>query len=68
MRTTITIDDELLKDAQEFSGIKEKSAVINEALRWFVAREAGKRLAKLGGSAPDIEAPPRRRLGSNDPA
>jgi hypothetical protein len=42
--------------------------VINEALRWFVAREAGKRLAKLGGSAPDIEAPPRRRLGGNDPA
>jgi Arc/MetJ family transcription regulator len=68
MRTTVTIDDELLKDALEFSGIKEKSAVINEALRWFVAREAGKRLAKLGGSAPDIEAPPRRRLGGNDPA
>jgi Arc/MetJ family transcription regulator len=68
MRTTVTIDHELLKDALEFSGIKEKSAVINEALRWFVAREAGKRLAKLGGSAPDIEAPPRRRLGGNDPA
>lgn len=68
MRTTVTIDDELLKDALEFSGFKEKSAVINEALRWFVAREAGKRLAKLGGSAPDIEAPPRRRLGGNDPA
>jgi Arc/MetJ family transcription regulator len=68
MRTTVTIDDELLKDALEFSGIKEKSVVINEALRWFVAREAGKRLAKLGGSAPDIEAPPRRRLGGNDPA
>lgn len=68
MRTTVTIDDELLRDALEFSGIKEKSAVINEALRWFVAREAGKRLAKLGGSAPDIEAPPRRRLGGNDPA
>lgn len=68
MRTTVTVDDELLKDALEFSGIKEKSAVINEALRWFVAREAGKRLAKLGGSAPDIEAPPRHRLGGNDPA
>jgi Arc/MetJ family transcription regulator len=63
MRTTITIDDELLKDAQEFSGIKEKSAVINEALRWFVAREAGKRLALLGGSAPDFDTPRPRRLG-----
>jgi Arc/MetJ family transcription regulator len=63
VRTTITIDDELLKDAQEFSGIKEKSAVINEALRWFVAREAGKRLAKLGGSAPDFDVPATRRIG-----
>lgn len=68
MRTTITIDESLLKDAQEFSGIREKSAVINEALRWFVAREAGRRLAKLGGSAPDFEAPPRRRFGGDDPA
>jgi len=63
MRTTITIDDELLKDAQEFSGIREKSAVINEALRVFVAREAGRRLAKLGGTMPDIEDIPRRRPG-----
>ena len=61
MRTTVTIDDELLKDAQDFSGIKEKSALINEALRWFVAREAGKRLAKLGGTMPNLEYPPRRR-------
>jgi Arc/MetJ family transcription regulator len=64
MRTTITIDDELLKDAQEFSGIKEKSAVINEALRWFVAREAGKRLAKLGGTVPDFDVTPSRKLGA----
>lgn len=63
MRTTVTIDDELLKDALEFSGIREKSALINEALRIFVAREAGKRLAKMGGSAPDIEDIPRRRPG-----
>ena len=61
MRTTVTIDDALLADAQEFSGIKEKSAVINEALRWYVAREAGKRIARLGGTMPDLEYPPRRR-------
>jgi Arc/MetJ family transcription regulator len=61
MRTTVTIDDDLMKDAQEFSGIKEKSALINEALRWFVAREAGKRLARLGGTMPDLEYTPRRR-------
>lgn len=61
MRTTITIDDALLKDAQDFSGIAGKSAVINEALRIFVAREAGKRIAKMGGTMPDIEDIPRRR-------
>jgi Arc/MetJ family transcription regulator len=62
MRTTVTIDGELLKDAQDFSGISGTSAVINEALRIFVAREAGKRLARMGGTAPDFEAPPRRRF------
>jgi Arc/MetJ family transcription regulator len=63
MRTTINVDENLLADAQEFSGIKEKSAVINEALRWYVAREAGKRLAKMGGTMPDLEDTPRRRFG-----
>ena len=64
MRTTVNIDDELLADAMEFSGIKEKSAVLNEALRFYVAREAGKRLAKMGGTMPDLEDIPRRRFGS----
>jgi Arc/MetJ family transcription regulator len=63
MRTTVNIDESLLADAQEFTGIKEKSAVINEALRWYVAREAGKRLAKMGGTMPDLEDIPRRRFG-----
>ena len=61
MRTTVHIDDELLADAQEFAGIKGRSAVINEALRWFVAREAGRRLARLGGSEPALNYIPRRR-------
>lgn len=61
MRTTIDIDEELLADAQEFSGIKGRSAVIHEALRWFVAREAGRRIARLGGSEPGLQYIPRRR-------
>ena len=64
MRTTVNIDDELLADAIEFSGLKEKSAVLNEAQRFYVAREAGKRLAKMGGTMPDLEDVPRRRFGS----
>ena len=61
MRTTVTIDDELLADAKEYTGIAETSAVIREALTFLVAREAGKRLAAMGGSQPDLEDVPRRR-------
>ena len=61
MRTTIAIDDELFAKAQEFAGVKEKSAVVREALKAFVEREAARRLARMGGIAPDAKAPPRRR-------
>lgn len=62
MRTTITIDDELLANAREMSGINETSALVRTALTAFVHREAARALARLGGSAPDIVAPPRRRF------
>lgn len=61
MRTTIAIDDELFAKAQEFAGVSEKSAVVREALKAFVEREAARRLARMGGSEPNAEAPPRRR-------
>jgi Arc/MetJ family transcription regulator len=61
MRTTINIDDELLAKAMEYSGIKERATVIRMALESLVAREAGRRLALLGGSDPDAWAAPRRR-------
>ncbi len=62
MRTTITIDDELMEKAAKYTGIKERSALISEALRQLVVREAGRRLAALGGTEPDFGAPPRRRF------
>ena len=61
MRTTVTIDDDLLERAQEYTGIKERSVLLNEALRLLVAREAGLRLAKAGGTMPDLDYVPRRR-------
>jgi Arc/MetJ family transcription regulator len=61
MRTTIAIDDELFAKAQEYAGLKEKSAVVREALKALVEREAARRLARMGGTSPDAEAPPRRR-------
>ncbi|MBO9526105.1 antitoxin [Sphingobium yanoikuyae] len=61
MRTTLALDDELVSKAEEYTGIKEKSALVREALTALVQREAARRLALLGGSAPDMEPAPRRR-------
>jgi Arc/MetJ family transcription regulator len=61
MRTTVILDDELLEKARRLSGLKEKSATIHAGLEALVARLSAHRLAALGGSAPDLRAPPRRR-------
>jgi Arc/MetJ family transcription regulator len=61
MRTTLALDDELLADAEFYTGIREKSALVREALKALVEREAARRLARLGGSEPDLEPIPRRR-------
>lgn len=61
MRTTITIDDALLESAREMTGIQERSTLIHDGLRALIQREAARRLAALGGSAPDLVVPPRRR-------
>ncbi len=61
MRTTVTIDDELLSHAKELTGIAETSRLVRDALKLLVAREAGRRLAAMGGSQPDLAYVPRRR-------
>ena len=61
MRTTVSIDDELIARAREYTGLTENAALIREALTTLVALEAGRRLARLGGTDPDAKAPPRRR-------
>jgi Arc/MetJ family transcription regulator len=62
MRTTLALDDELVAQAQAYTGIKEKSALVREALKTLIRREAALRLARLGGTEPDLAAPPRRRF------
>jgi Arc/MetJ family transcription regulator len=62
MRTTLNIDDDLLRQATELSGIAEKTALVREGLRALIERETARRLEKLGGSSPGAKAPPRRRL------
>ena len=61
MRTTIALDDELFAEAQAITGHHEKSAVVREALKALVEREAARRLARLGGTEPNLVLPPRRR-------
>lgn len=60
MRTTVALDDDLVAKAQEFSGVREKSALLREALKALIQRESARRLARLGGSEPRF-APGRRR-------
>ena len=61
MRTTLALDDELLAKAQAFTGLREKSALIREALKALIERESARRLARLGASEPDLTISPRRR-------
>ncbi len=61
MRTTLALDDDLLADAQNLTGLREKSALVREALVALIQRESARRLARLGGTEPDLKAPPRRR-------
>ncbi len=60
-RTTLNIDDDLLRRAREYTGSQEKTALIHTALRELIAREAAKRLAALGGSMPGYRPGRRHR-------
>jgi Arc/MetJ family transcription regulator len=64
MRTTLALDDDLLRQASEFTGLTEKTALVREALKALIERESSRRLAALGGTMPELEDIPRRRLGS----
>ena len=61
MRTTVSLDDELVERAQEYTGVKEKSALMREALQALVEREAARRLAAMGGTSRKLKPIPRRR-------
>jgi Arc/MetJ family transcription regulator len=66
MRTTINIDDELLREAQRLSGLEEKTAVVHAGLEALIARESARRLARLGGSEKQLRSVPRRRRAKRD--
>ena len=61
MRTTLNIDDDLLRQAQRLSGMKEKTAVIHAGLEALISVESARRLAALGGSERALRRVRRRR-------
>jgi Arc/MetJ family transcription regulator len=61
MRTTVTLDDELLAKARSYTGVKEKTALVNAALKALVEREASRRAALLAGTSPGLKPIRRRR-------
>ena len=61
MRTTLNIDDKILKKASELTGVKEKTSLVRLGLEALIARESSKRLAKLGGTENNLHSIPRRR-------
>ena len=64
MRTTIKLDEGLLEEARRLTGTKERTALVREGLRALIERESARRLARLGGTEPELAAPPRRRTSS----
>lgn len=64
MRTTLSLDDELVAEASSYTGLEEKSALVREALKALIERESARRLASLGGTEPRLRAVPRRRAAA----
>ncbi|HLF18552.1 MAG TPA: type II toxin-antitoxin system VapB family antitoxin [Candidatus Omnitrophota bacterium] len=61
MRTTINIDDAILKKAALLTGIHEKTSLVHLGLKTLISRESSKRLARLGGSEKSMRPIPRRK-------
>ena len=61
MRTTLNIDDQFLAEAQRITGVSEKVALVREGLRALIERESARRLARLGGSEPQLRSIFRRQ-------
>ena len=62
MKTTLNIDDDLLKSASRLTGVKEKTALVRLGLQALIAKESAQRLAQLGGTEKGLVPVPRRRM------
>jgi Arc/MetJ family transcription regulator len=62
VRATVSLDDNLLQTAHEYTGLTERAELLREALKSLIAREAGRRLLALAGTAPNMEDARRLRV------
>ena len=62
MHTTVSIDDALYAQALELADPDmDRADLFREAIRTFIRVQTAKRLASLGGQAPDMQDIARRR-------
>lgn len=61
MRTTLNINEELIKKAARLTGITQKTSLVHLGLEALIALESAKRLAALGGTEKDLDDIHRRR-------
>jgi Arc/MetJ family transcription regulator len=61
VRTTVTIDDDLLAKAAELTGVQENAALLRKGLQTLIRVESARRLADLGGTDGSATSSPRRR-------
>ncbi|CAN7744623.1 type II toxin-antitoxin system VapB family antitoxin [Variovorax sp. LjRoot290] len=54
---------ELLQSAKaaKLTGALDRTAMVREGLKALIERESARRLARLGGTQPNLKAAPRRR-------
>jgi Arc/MetJ family transcription regulator len=64
MRTTVDLDEDLMKKALAASKLPTKTALIEEGFRMILRREAGRELAAMGGKFPNAKGPRRRRTAA----
>jgi hypothetical protein len=61
MKTTLNIDDQILKKASRLTGISEKTTLVRRGLEALIEQESAKRLAALGGTEKQLKSIPRRK-------
>ena len=65
MRTTLNIDDLVLRKAAKLTGVREKTSLVRLGLEALISRESARRLAALGGTEKQLRSVRRRRSGNS---